>query len=607
MNQRKKAQHLSDRPAEHLSDGPTAPPPAPAPAPDAGTGGDQIQIPGAGNPAPPARSSGPDSATVLRAEMRAGFQSLRDALLSRDTQTQAPTPAPAAAPRQTQTPPQLPPEIAGSAPTHVYPARPATSEDAPQPASGGELTTRVQLGADELDQLLAGFEARLGARMEALEAGRAIPGAGVRQVMQSAPLLNELRQVIEQSPQWQSWRDLGIPNLKVSDGLERHGIQIPSLLRMNFGAQALADAIGAGDIGDWATPFRRPGVIQEPPLITGLLDDIPYQGLDGSPKYEFLQEKANSRYAYLSTTLAADIVADAGATATFAEVEGFMIGTTQKIFTSAGMQITPKIQSINETTKVVTYESNLTFDASTGDRVNSTYFGAIGESGSKPHGYLAIELVTLTLQTFPIAMAVTQQQIDAISILLSFLQGRMRLGARYNATWHMLYGSGSTGQCHGFFNETGVQTHNWSDGETGDKMLDAIIRGAAKVRPLAGRQVTLNPNDWNAIGLEKDGEGRYVHTSANQGPVRIIDGPNGQWIGNMRVRLEDVMQEGDYLVANHMFASAHVDQERSRFAIGWVNDQFIKNERTALYEDSYEHAIFSLSAYCTGQFDNAPA
>ena len=473
---------------------------------------------------------------------------------------------------------------------------PDDSGTVPPPAPAPRVLTAIT--RDELDNLLSGFQASLERQLDAREAAGAIPGSSMPMTPGG---LYALAESIMQSPQWMSWQQRGIPNLKSNESLGDAGIRIPSLL---FGGQL--SAIGLPEVGDLVQPFRRPDIVSPSAVITGLLDDIPCVGLGGINKYEYIREHVESQFSYLKTKLATNVVADAGAVLTFVSVDGVMVGTAFRVFAAGGMQTTPKVQSIDAATKVVTFESNITFGALVDDVVAGTYFGAIGESAEKPEGFYKLEDVSLTTKTFPILYPVTQQAMDVVSLLLQLLETRMRLSARINAEWHMIYGNGGSAQCHGFFTETGAQTHLWSDGEVGDNKLDCIRRAISKVRPRGNIQISMNPDDWDEFALLKDSQGRYIHTSTAQGPVRVVDEPNDRRIGSNRVRLLDTLVKGDFLVANHFFASGFLDQERSRFAVGWVNDQFKRNERTLLYEDNYEHAIFDLKAYCTGQFDGAP-
>jgi HK97 family phage major capsid protein len=232
-------------------------------------------------------------------------------------------------------------------------------------------------------------------------------------------------------------------------------------------------------------------------------------------------------------------------------------------------------------------------------------YGATAESQQKPAGIVAYAKQELTLKTIAITAPMTQQALNSVAGLQSFVQEELQFRQQLVIDWHILYGDGTDPkELDGFLTNTNAQTYLWSTGTANDTMADAVMRARLLIKPKGALVCTMNEADWLDILLAKATDEHYLMTAF--GPMKITNEPNRRAIGDITVNIVDAMQQGDFLLANHARASKFVDQQRSSFATGYVNAQFIENEITARHEDTIGHAIRNFQSYVYGSWDSQP-
>ena len=368
--------------------------------------------------------------------------------------------------------------------------------------------------------------------------------------------------------------------------------------RFGQGQKAIA-TMGSAELGPLVPEFRRPTIAELLTEFSDLSSWVPRIPVPGTDIYEFNRETEASRLGYVASTLTAGFSSGAGAVASFAEVEGFTPGTVVRFHTTLGIE-TATILSI--AVLVVTFNANLDFDADADDVVTSENYGSTAEEALKPGGLADFELVQCALQTLATVIGTTRQRIKALPQLLSDIETKMRMRARRNRGFHIAYGDtvSNSDQLAGWASEVGVQTYLLSSGPANDFRADAIIRAAALVHSLNQLVVHLNIDEWNTIRLEKSPDnGHYVLTSF--GPMVVVDRPGMRSLGSMIINIDGVVQDGDFFVVDHLVASEWADQMSSEFSVGWINDDYLRNQIKLRYEEYVCHAILTTTGYVYGQ------
>lgn len=429
-------------------------------------------------------------------------------------------------------------------------------------------------------------------------------------VQQIAPVAagserKSMAQLIYESDGFKSARREPAGNKRLMERIAVGGL--PDTLS-HYGQKAIY-TMGQTELGPLVAPAHRP----TPAELLTAFSDIPswVPRVDGvrSDTYDFPRETEESRLGYVRSVLTVAVVSAAGATATFAETDGFAVGTVVRFFTATGIH-TARILSI--AALVVTFTANLVFDAAIDDPVTSENYGGTAESAAKPGGVVVFERPSINLKTIAIVIGLTQQRLDSLPQFQGFLSTRLQQRARRNLGYLFLYGDDTLAaprlQLAGYASEVGVLTYTLTGGgpsgpapPASDTRADAITRAAAFVHSGAQLVTHLNINEWNNILLEKSAtDDHYLHTA--MGPQLVVDRPGMRAIGSMLMNVDDAVQDGDFFTVDHSVASEYpINEVASQFSVGFINDDWLLNQLKVRWEDRLNHAILTVTGYIYGQ------
>jgi len=146
-----------------------------------------------------------------------------------------------------------------------------------------------------------------------------------------------------------------------------------------------------------------------------------------------------------------------------------------------------------------------------------------------------------------------------------------------------MYGDGQGESFQGILTDAAVLPARTQGSDT---LIDISRRGITDVRR-AGYEpnaILADPLDWEDIVLEKGSDNRYVWVVVTEGATqRLWNVPVIE-----TVAMEDfagVETEQRHLLVGDFARGATLwDRERSSISVGWINDQFIRNQRTILAE-----------------------
>lgn len=135
---------------------------------------------------------------------------------------------------------------------------------------------------------------------------------------------------------------------------------------------------------------------------------------------------------------------------------------------------------------------------------------------------------------------------------------------------------------------------------SGDQQVDVIRRAILQVRQsyYGATGIVLNPADWAAIELLKDGELRYLFSNATSGaPARL-------W--GLPVSESDAMPSGEFMVGAFRTAATIYDRMQAAVYVSTENeDDFITNMVSILFEERLALAVKRPLAFVHGNLDGS--
>lgn len=371
--------------------------------------------------------------------------------------------------------------------------------------------------------------------------------------------------------------------------------------------------IDASLVGSLDQSVRRPGVIELLRDPIGLMDVVNIVEAVNSRTVDYVRETEQSETGVIGTKLTAAIDGDPTpkTTCTVENSEGFVSGVDVIFYTTGGIETKPLV-SKDDATGVLTFATNaLDFDAAAGDTVTTEEMLATAEGARKPAGLLATEDLTLQLQTIATWVVTTVQRLvySNVTNLAAWIERRLPQRWREAMEWHLIHGSGTNNELHGFLNAAILpagNTDTWSTSlTTGDTRADLVLFSACQIPGDERTVAVLNKKDWFRIGNYKASDGHYVQNLA-EGP-RIIDTPGLKAIGSVQVVLSRKMPETNGLVFVPEAASEVIPGALSAMWTGFVGEGRLDNEVTHLYEADAGNAIKDSRAFRKVVFDNPPA
>lgn len=210
------------------------------------------------------------------------------------------------------------------------------------------------------------------------------------------------------------------------------------------------------------------------------------------------------------------------------------------------------------------------------------------ESAVKPETTLAMGLATAPVRTLAVTMPVTEQQLQDIPALTNAINVELLYQIGLVEEQELVWGAGTGEHLLGIFNTSGVTAGRTVNGDT---IIDQIRRSMTdvSVAQLQPNAVLLHPLDYESVVLTKGTDGHYLYQvfPAADGGMRV-------W--GLRIVESYAMQkptigggntvyERRFLVGDFVRGATLWDRQQATIAIGWINDQFVRNQRTIRAEE----------------------
>lgn len=214
----------------------------------------------------------------------------------------------------------------------------------------------------------------------------------------------------------------------------------------------------------------------------------------------------------------------------------------------------------------------------------------VAAGSSKPESALGLTEQTSAVRKIATHLPVVDEALEDVPMVESYIDTRLRTFVTLRENLQLLQGDGAAPNLRGILNTALVQTQ----AKGADPTPDAVYKAMTKVRvnsffePTAG---VFHPNDWQDVRLLRTVDGIYIWGSpADAGPERIW----GIQVLQTSQMLENTGLVGSFRAGAQIFRRSDVSVQ-----IGWINDQFIKNQRTILAEERLALVVFRPAAFCT--------
>ena len=227
-----------------------------------------------------------------------------------------------------------------------------------------------------------------------------------------------------------------------------------------------------------------------------------------------------------------------------------------------------------------------TSDAVKYTRIVSYTRGAatVAASAQKPESSgLVLDAVTEPVRTIAVWLPVEEQQLSDYPALGGLINGELLYDVDKHLEELVMYGDGTGEDFAGIIPDPAVLAART---EAGDSLIDIARRGITDVRR-AGYEpnaILVDPLDWEEIVLEKGTDNRYVWVVVTDGATQRL------WAVPVieTVAMEDfagvTTEERNMLIGDFTRGATLWDRMQSQISVGWINDQFIRNQRTILAE-----------------------
>lgn len=241
------------------------------------------------------------------------------------------------------------------------------------------------------------------------------------------------------------------------------------------------------------------------------------------------------------------------------------------------------------------------------EKLHTRGAGMVAEGAAKPSSDVTFEQKTDNVRKIAVWMPVTDEALDDIPQLYSYIQELLRYDLKLKEEGQILKGDGAGNNLNGIM--TQASAFNGALSQTGDTAIDTVRRSIYQVRKQSQRAadaVVMTDLDWMNIELLKDADNRYLFANL-QGLVTPI-------LWGRPVVVSDSMDEGtpaagnteatggEFLVGSFAQGARLYDRMAFTVKVGWINDDFVKNQRVLLVEERLGLAVRRPYAFVKGRF-----
>lgn len=241
------------------------------------------------------------------------------------------------------------------------------------------------------------------------------------------------------------------------------------------------------------------------------------------------------------------------------------------------------------------------------EKLHTRGAGMVAEGAAKPSSDVTFEVKQDNVRKIAVWMPVTDEALDDIPQLYSYIQELLRYDLKLKEEGQILKGDGQGNNLNGIM--TQASAFNAALAQAGDTAIDTVRRAIYQVRKQSKRgadAIVMTDLDWMNIELLKDADSRYLFANL-QGMVTPV-------LWGRPVVVSDSMDEGvpaaggtaatggEFVVGSFAQGARLYDRMAFTVKVGWINDDFVKNQRVLLVEERLGLAVRRPYAFVKGRF-----
>jgi HK97 family phage major capsid protein len=224
----------------------------------------------------------------------------------------------------------------------------------------------------------------------------------------------------------------------------------------------------------------------------------------------------------------------------------------------------------------------------------------VGEGLAKPYSELTFALENANVRTIAHLFKGSRQILDDAAALQSYIDARARYGLLLAEEAQLLYGNGTGNNLKGIIPQAQAYAPPAGIVVEAEQRIDrirlALLQAMLAEFPSTG--IVLNPIDWAAIELLKDGEGRYIIGKPQDGTAPRL------W--NLPVVETQAIVQDQFLVGAFSLAAQIYDRMGIEVLVSTENDKdFENNMVTIRAEERLAFAVYRPEAFVTGELTAA--
>jgi HK97 family phage major capsid protein len=204
----------------------------------------------------------------------------------------------------------------------------------------------------------------------------------------------------------------------------------------------------------------------------------------------------------------------------------------------------------------------------------------VADSATKPEAAAAYTLETATVRTIAVTIPVTEQMLADAPALITAINGRLIYDLGKTREEQMMYGGGTGQDFAGILNDADVPA---ARSVSGDTTIDRIRRGMSDIR-VAGFEpnaVVMHPLDFESVVLTKGTDDHYLYQvfPTADGGMRVW----GLAVVESNSMAETALAsepERNILIGDFRRGATLWNREAISLAVGFIDKQFVQNERT---------------------------